>query len=156
MTWKQMNSRVSSNFRVLDGWSGASHSTHAMTLSDIWYISVRRWRQKSTLGGQGQWQVEVGLPNATPVTSSDSVMIKESCLSVGFLLFLFFPHILTLELQLTHCMLSLDFNPDSFKWKHWNCHILKVYFNIFMSTACVHATRLKRQLSVENPPPSLS
>ncbi|KAG7223834.1 hypothetical protein INR49_026517 [Caranx melampygus] len=48
-------------------------------------LMVRKWRQKSTLGGQGQWQVEIGLPHATPATSLDSVTIKESSFSPVFM-----------------------------------------------------------------------
>uniref|UniRef100_UPI0037E9B66B protein DPCD n=1 Tax=Semicossyphus pulcher TaxID=241346 RepID=UPI0037E9B66B len=42
-------------------------------------LIVRKWRVKSTLGAQGQWQVEVGEPLAGPVTSLDSEVIKENC-----------------------------------------------------------------------------
>ncbi|XP_047433593.1 protein DPCD [Mugil cephalus] len=42
-------------------------------------LIVRKWRQKSTLGGQGQWQVEVGEQLASPVASSGSDVIKENC-----------------------------------------------------------------------------
>ncbi|XP_070844669.1 protein DPCD [Chaetodon trifascialis] len=42
-------------------------------------LIVRKWRHKSTLGAQGQWQVEVGEPLAGPVTSLDSEVIKENC-----------------------------------------------------------------------------
>ncbi|XP_035035761.1 protein DPCD [Hippoglossus stenolepis] len=40
-------------------------------------LIVRKWRNKSTLGAQGQWEVEVGEPPASPVASSDDV-IKEN------------------------------------------------------------------------------
>ncbi|XP_019939660.1 protein DPCD [Paralichthys olivaceus] len=40
-------------------------------------LIVRKWRNKSTLGAQGQWQVEVGEPLASPVASSEAV-IKEN------------------------------------------------------------------------------
>ncbi|KAG8015147.1 Protein DPCD [Nibea albiflora] len=40
-------------------------------------LIVRKWRHKSTLGAQGQWQVEVG--DALPVHSLDSDVIKENC-----------------------------------------------------------------------------
>ncbi|XP_042369749.1 protein DPCD-like, partial [Plectropomus leopardus] len=39
----------------------------------------RKWRHKSTLGAQGQWQVEVGEPLSGPVTASNSELIKENC-----------------------------------------------------------------------------
>ena len=52
----------------------------------IWYFSERKWRHKSALGAQGQWQVEVGEPLAGPVPSTDSEVIKENCSNVGFLL----------------------------------------------------------------------
>ncbi|XP_070778366.1 protein DPCD isoform X2 [Enoplosus armatus] len=42
-------------------------------------LIVRKWRYKSPLGAQGQWQVEVGEPLAGPVTSLDSEVIKENC-----------------------------------------------------------------------------
>ncbi|XP_029297001.1 protein DPCD [Cottoperca gobio] len=42
-------------------------------------LIVRKWCLKSTLGAQGQWQVEVGEPPVSPVTSSDSEVIKENC-----------------------------------------------------------------------------
>ncbi|XP_068445165.1 protein DPCD-like isoform X2 [Clinocottus analis] len=48
-------------------------------------LLVRKWRQKSTLGAQGQWQIEVGEPLASPVTSLDSEMIKENCSNPVFL-----------------------------------------------------------------------
>ncbi|XP_040002819.1 protein DPCD [Xiphias gladius] len=41
-------------------------------------LTVRKWRHKSTLGAQGQWQVEVGEPLASPVASLDSDVIKEN------------------------------------------------------------------------------
>lgn len=47
-------------------------------------FSVRKWRHKSTLGAQGQWQVEVGEPLTGPVTSCDLEVIKENCSNVGF------------------------------------------------------------------------
>ncbi|TKS69118.1 Protein DPCD [Collichthys lucidus] len=42
-------------------------------------LIVRKWRHKSTLGAQGQWQVEVGDPLVVPVPSLDSDVIKENC-----------------------------------------------------------------------------
>ncbi|XP_058497307.1 protein DPCD [Solea solea] len=42
-------------------------------------LIVRKWRQKSKIGGQGEWQVEVGEQLASPVPSLDSSMIKENC-----------------------------------------------------------------------------
>ncbi|XP_068178343.1 protein DPCD [Antennarius striatus] len=42
-------------------------------------LIVRRCRQKSTLGAQGQWQVEVGEPLGAPVMSVESDVIKENC-----------------------------------------------------------------------------
>uniref|UniRef100_A0A3Q4AY63 Protein DPCD n=1 Tax=Mola mola TaxID=94237 RepID=A0A3Q4AY63_MOLML len=42
-------------------------------------LIVRKWRHKSALGGQGQWQVEVGEALASPGTSLDSQGIKENC-----------------------------------------------------------------------------
>ncbi|KAF7663407.1 hypothetical protein LDENG_00211410 [Lucifuga dentata] len=45
----------------------------------------RRWRHKSTLGAQGQWQVEVGEPFATTVGSLDSEVIKENCSNPVFM-----------------------------------------------------------------------
>ncbi|XP_062420334.1 protein DPCD isoform X2 [Pungitius pungitius] len=47
-------------------------------------LIVRKWRHKSTLGAQGQWQVEVGEPLAGPVTSSESD-IRENCFNPVFL-----------------------------------------------------------------------
>ncbi|XP_074518421.1 protein DPCD isoform X2 [Halichoeres trimaculatus] len=48
-------------------------------------LIVRKWRVKSTLGAQGQWQVEVGEPNAGPATSPDSEVIRENCSNPVFL-----------------------------------------------------------------------
>ncbi|KAI3352857.1 hypothetical protein L3Q82_019433 [Scortum barcoo] len=48
-------------------------------------LIVRKWRNKSTLGAQGQWQVEVGEPLAGPATSLDSEVIKENCSNPVFL-----------------------------------------------------------------------
>ncbi|XP_034389694.1 protein DPCD isoform X1 [Cyclopterus lumpus] len=48
-------------------------------------LIVRKWRHKSTLGAQGEWQVEVGESPAGPVTSSDSEVIKENCSNPVFL-----------------------------------------------------------------------
>ncbi|XP_037618864.1 protein DPCD [Sebastes umbrosus] len=48
-------------------------------------LIVRKWRNKSTLGAQGQWQIEVGEPLAGPVPSSDSEVIKENCSNPVFL-----------------------------------------------------------------------
>ncbi|KAF3687301.1 Protein DPCD [Channa argus] len=47
-------------------------------------LIVRKWRHKSTLGAQGQWQVEVGEPLTAPVASLDSV-IKENCSNPSFM-----------------------------------------------------------------------
>lgn len=111
MTCKQMSSWVSSNF-IMYHWISVDLMSF-VNFWNLWYISVRKWRQKSTLGGQGQWQVEMGLPHATPATSLDSVMIKESSLSVGVpLLSPVLPHILTLELQLNKHIFSFDLRFD--------------------------------------------
>lgn len=48
-------------------------------------LSVRRWRHKSSLGAQGQWQVEVGDPLTGPGATLDSDVIKENCSNVSFL-----------------------------------------------------------------------
>ncbi|XP_040892287.1 protein DPCD [Toxotes jaculatrix] len=48
-------------------------------------LIVRKWRQKSTLGSQGQWQVEVGEPLASSVASLDSDVIKENCSNPVFM-----------------------------------------------------------------------
>ncbi|XP_041641785.1 protein DPCD [Cheilinus undulatus] len=48
-------------------------------------LIVRKWRAKSTLGAQGQWQVEVGEPFSGPVTSLDSEVIKENCSNPVFM-----------------------------------------------------------------------
>ncbi|XP_049900491.1 protein DPCD isoform X2 [Epinephelus moara] len=48
-------------------------------------LIVRKWRNKSTLGAKGQWQVEVGEPIAGPVTSLDSDVIKENCSNPVFM-----------------------------------------------------------------------
>uniref|UniRef100_A0A8D3EFL5 Protein DPCD n=1 Tax=Scophthalmus maximus TaxID=52904 RepID=A0A8D3EFL5_SCOMX len=45
----------------------------------------RKWRNKSTLGAQGQWQVEVGEPLANPVASVDSGVMKEHCSNPVFM-----------------------------------------------------------------------
>nr|XP_046261249.1 protein DPCD [Scatophagus argus] len=42
-------------------------------------LIVRKWRHKSALGAQGQWQVEVGEPLVVPGHSVDSEVIKENC-----------------------------------------------------------------------------
>lgn len=47
-------------------------------------LSVRRWRHKSSLGSQGQWQVEVGDPLTGPGATLDSNVIKENCSNVSF------------------------------------------------------------------------
>ncbi|XP_026159831.1 protein DPCD isoform X2 [Mastacembelus armatus] len=48
-------------------------------------LIVRKWRNKSTLGGQGQWQIEVGEPLADPVASLNSDVIKENCSNPVFM-----------------------------------------------------------------------
>ncbi|CAJ1052679.1 protein DPCD isoform X1 [Xyrichtys novacula] len=48
-------------------------------------LLVRKWRVKSTLGAQGQWQVEVGEPTAGPAASLDSEVIKENCSNPVFI-----------------------------------------------------------------------
>ncbi|KAM3623641.1 uncharacterized protein V6R79_013678 [Siganus canaliculatus] len=48
-------------------------------------LIVRKWRHKSTLGAQGQWQVEVGEPSLSPVTPLDSDVIKENCSNPVFM-----------------------------------------------------------------------
>ncbi|KAL7404768.1 hypothetical protein ABVT39_018751 [Epinephelus coioides] len=48
-------------------------------------LIVRKWRNKSTLGAKGQWQVEVGEPTTGPVTSLDSDVIKENCSNPVFM-----------------------------------------------------------------------
>ncbi|XP_029950100.1 protein DPCD [Salarias fasciatus] len=42
-------------------------------------LIVRKWRHKSTLGVQGQWQVEVGEPLTSSASTSASDVIKENC-----------------------------------------------------------------------------
>lgn len=49
-------------------------------------LSVRRWRHKNAIGAVGQWQVEVGEPIGGPDTSCSSLVIKENCSNVSFLL----------------------------------------------------------------------
>ncbi|XP_034544366.1 protein DPCD [Notolabrus celidotus] len=48
-------------------------------------LLVRKLRMDSTLGAQGQWLVEVGEPNAVPVASVDSEVIKENCSNPVFM-----------------------------------------------------------------------
>lgn len=48
-------------------------------------LIVRKWRHKSKLGAQGQWQVEVGEQLASPVASLDSDVIKENCSNPVFM-----------------------------------------------------------------------
>ncbi|XP_056136003.1 protein DPCD isoform X2 [Lampris incognitus] len=48
-------------------------------------LIVRKWRTKSTLGSQGQWQIEVGEPLAANIASLDSEMIKENCSNPVFM-----------------------------------------------------------------------
>ncbi|XP_070712539.1 protein DPCD [Pempheris klunzingeri] len=48
-------------------------------------LIARKWRHKSTLGAQGQWQVEVGEPLEVPVTSLDLAVIKENCSNPVFM-----------------------------------------------------------------------
>ncbi|XP_029987712.1 protein DPCD [Sphaeramia orbicularis] len=48
-------------------------------------LIIRKWRHKSTLGAQGQWQVEVGEPLAGHIPSLDSEGIKESCSNPTFM-----------------------------------------------------------------------
>ncbi|XP_030635586.1 protein DPCD isoform X2 [Chanos chanos] len=42
-------------------------------------LVTRKWRHKTTLGGHGSWQAEVGESNPSPLTTSESEVIKESC-----------------------------------------------------------------------------
>ncbi|XP_029915861.1 protein DPCD [Myripristis murdjan] len=42
-------------------------------------LIVRKWRCKSTLGAQGQWQIEVGESLTAAGASLDSELIKENC-----------------------------------------------------------------------------
>nr|XP_061792392.1 protein DPCD-like isoform X2 [Nerophis lumbriciformis] len=48
-------------------------------------LVVRKWRHKSTLGAQGQWQVEVGESLVGPVTSLETEMLKENCSNPVFM-----------------------------------------------------------------------
>ncbi|XP_029368206.1 protein DPCD isoform X2 [Echeneis naucrates] len=48
-------------------------------------LIARRWRHKSTLGAQGQWQVEVGEPLPTPVASFECDAIQENCSNPVFM-----------------------------------------------------------------------
>ncbi|XP_028269301.1 protein DPCD [Parambassis ranga] len=48
-------------------------------------LIVRKWRLKNTLGGQGQWQAEVGEHLAGPVTSLDSDGLRENCSNPVFM-----------------------------------------------------------------------
>nr|XP_020451917.1 protein DPCD isoform X2 [Monopterus albus] len=48
-------------------------------------LIVRKWRHKSTLGAQGQWQMEVGESLTNPVISLDSDVIKENCSNPVFI-----------------------------------------------------------------------
>lgn len=42
----------------------------------------RKWREKSTLGGSGKWQVEVGEPASPLLGALESELIKESSSNV--------------------------------------------------------------------------
>lgn len=60
---------------------------HACCLINHFFkLSVRRWRHKSSLGAQDQWQVEVGDPLTGPGATLDSNVIKENCSNVSFLI----------------------------------------------------------------------
>ncbi|XP_028313302.1 protein DPCD [Gouania willdenowi] len=48
-------------------------------------LIVRKWRQKSSLGGQGLWQVEVGEPITGSTSSLDSELLKENSSNPLFL-----------------------------------------------------------------------
>ncbi|KAM4603814.1 protein DPCD [Polymixia lowei] len=48
-------------------------------------LIVRKWRSKSPLGAQGQWQIEVGEPHAVTVAPLDSEVIKENCSNPVFM-----------------------------------------------------------------------
>lgn len=77
-------------------------------LLKVLYILVRKWRHKSTLGAQEQWQVEVGEPLACPSSSSDSEIITESCSNVG-----------TICLPL--CLLEVFLSDDVCTWLYVVC-----------------------------------
>lgn len=98
------------------------------------YVSVRKWRHKSTLGAQGQWQVEVGEPLTGHVPSLDSEVIKESCSNVGIILFYCVSGPCILFKYMFLKSLLFLFNKTNFP----------------VSTAYLHAQRHKGQFSVEN------
>lgn len=43
------------------------------------FFAVRKWRSKSTLKGQGPWEIEVGEPVPSTVACLESDVIKENC-----------------------------------------------------------------------------
>ena len=45
-------------------------------------FSVRKWKSKSSLGAQGQWQTEVGEPHTATAASLETEGIKENCANV--------------------------------------------------------------------------
>ncbi|KAM3865442.1 protein DPCD [Diretmus argenteus] len=48
-------------------------------------LLVRKWRSKSTLGAEGQWQIEIGESLTSAYTSLDLEVIKENCLNPIFM-----------------------------------------------------------------------
>ena len=112
MTWKQMSSLVSSRCPILRAVCNCRHfqlqwheSMCQLCKKKQTHLNfaVRKWRNKSALGGQGQWQMEVGEALASPGTSLDSQGIKENCSNVGP--FCIFSKTLTFELRLNYYIL---------------------------------------------------
>ncbi|XP_029510751.1 protein DPCD-like [Oncorhynchus nerka] len=48
-------------------------------------LIVRKWRSKSTLKGQGPWEIEVGEPVPSTVACLESDVIKENCSNPVFM-----------------------------------------------------------------------
>ncbi|XP_055757587.1 protein DPCD-like [Salvelinus fontinalis] len=48
-------------------------------------LLVRKWRSKSTLKGQGPWEIEVGEPVPSTVACLESDVIKENCSNPVFM-----------------------------------------------------------------------
>lgn len=94
-------------------------------------FSVRKWRHKSTLGAQGQWQVEVGEPLMGTGPSCDSEVIKENCSNVRFFLNVLYDFGFRITLELLHfplVVVLVSIHCDSFERKY-KFHVYKTNLN---------------------------
>lgn len=139
------------------------------------YFAVRKWRSKSTLKGQGPWEIEVGEPVPSTVACLESDVIKENCSNVSciiqYLHLLYFrpwskllidSSSLSPTVLIQMCQLILWRSWNSLHFHHFTIQLIINKPHAFNSTmlccissACIYAQRHKDQFPVESPEPSV-